>query len=281
MSTAGRRAVVGLLTAALVATASYASAQFGRGLGGFGLGGGGRMAPEVMPDAKFTICRIMFESRRSFRGSGSGWRTDYPLGDMNLMIRFSEITRAPVSFAPGRRPNNWVVRLTDEQLFNCPYTVASDVGRMGLTDEEAAHLRTYLLKGGFLWVDDFWGSDAWRFWLQEIGRVLPPSEYPVEEVPLTDPVFRSLFEVTQMPQIPNLPFWRGSGGETSEQGADSLDYPLRAIRDRQGRIMVVMTHNNDIADSWEREGDEPAFFYRFSPDGYALGVNVLLHALTH
>jgi hypothetical protein len=282
MSNVGRRAVVGLLTAALVATASYASAQFGRGLGGFGLGGGARMAPEAMPDAKFTICRVMFESVRTFRASGGGWRTDYPLGDMNLMIRFSEITRAPVSFDTDKRPNNWVVRLTDEQLFNCPYIVASDVGRMGLSDEEATHLRAYLLKGGFLWVDDFWGQQAWEYWVDEISRVLSPADYPIEVAPITDPIFRSLFDVTEMPQIPNLPFWRGSGGSsTSEVGAEGADYRMRVIRDRQGRIMVVMTHNNDIADSWEREGDEPAYFYRFSPDGYALGVNVLLHALTH
>ena len=86
----------------------------------------------------------------------------------------------------------------------------------------------------------------------------------------------------EMPQIPNLPFWRGSGGtSTSEQGAESLDHPLRAIRDKKGRVIVVITHNNDIADSWEREGENPEYFHRFSPIGYGLGVNVLLHALTH
>lgn len=280
MRRGGRRTTVAVLTAALLASATYASAQFGRGFGG--LGGGARMAPPEMPDRKFTICRIMFESVRTFAASGGGWRTDYPLGDQNLMIRFAELTKAPVSFDAGRRPNNWVVRLTDDQIFNCPYAVASDVGRMGLSDEEAAQLRLYLLKGGFLWVDDFWGSEAWRYWLAEIGRVLPPSEYPIEEVPLTDPMFSALFLVTEMPQIPNLPFWRGSGGSsTSEVGADGAYHPMRVIRDKQGRVMVAMTHNNDIADSWEREGDEPAYFYRFSPDGYALGVNVLLHALTH
>ncbi|MBI4263677.1 MAG: DUF4159 domain-containing protein [Acidobacteria bacterium] len=274
-----RRRSVALLVA-LVASAGLASAQFGRGFGG--LGGGIRLAPSVMPDAKFTICRIMFESARTFPAAGAGWRTDYPYGDMNLMIRFSELTRAPVSFEAGRRPNHWVVRLTDDALFSCPYTVASDVGRMGLGDYEAERLRTYLLKGGFLWVDDFWGSDAWRYWVSEISQVLPPAEYPIEEVPLTDPIFSSLIQVTKMPQIPNLPFWRGSGGSTtSEVGADGASYPMRVIRDEHGRVMVVMTHNNDIADSWEREGEDPAYFYRFSPDGYALGINVLLHAMTH
>jgi hypothetical protein len=153
---------------------------------------------------------------------------------------------------------------------------------MEIQPEEAEQFRTYFLKGGFLWVDDMWGPDAWRYWTAEIAKVLPAAEYPIQDVPMTDPIFKSQFEITEMPQIPNLPFWNRSGGRsTSEQGEESLDHQMRAIRDKQGRIIVVMTHNNDIADSWEREGDDPGYFYRFSPDGYALGVNVLLYALSH
>ena len=115
--------------------------------------------------------------------------------------------------------------MTDEALFNCPYTVASDVGRMGLSGYEVEHLRTYLLKGGFLWVDDVWGSDAWRYWVSQISQVLPPAEYPIEEVPLTDPIFSSLVQVTKMPQIPNLPFWRGSDGSSTSSERTAL--PIR------------------------------------------------------
>ena len=85
-----------------------------------------------------------------------------------------------------------------------------------------------------------------------------------------------------MPQITNIGFWRGNGGAiTSERGYDSDEVHLRAIRDSRGRVIVLMSHNTDIADSWEREGEDPAFFYQFSPRGYALGVDVLLHAMTH
>jgi hypothetical protein len=94
--------------AILVASAGIAFAQFGRGFGG--RDGGIRLAPAVMPDAKFTICRIMLEEVRTFPASGAGWRTDYPYGDMNLMIRFSELTRTPVSFDSGRRPNHYRTR---------------------------------------------------------------------------------------------------------------------------------------------------------------------------
>jgi hypothetical protein len=100
-------------------------------------------------------------------------------------------------------------------------------------------------------------------------------------VPTTDPIFQSQFVVKAMPQIPNIQYWRGSGGDTSERGADSAVAVFRAIRDDHGRIMIAMTHNTDIADAFEREGEDPEFFMRFSPNGYALGINVLLHALTH
>jgi len=146
---------------------------------------------------------------------------------------------------------------------------------------ESERLRTYLLKGGFLWVDDFWGDEAWESWVDEISRALPPSEFPIVDVPLGDPIFRSQFSVKALPQIPRMPFWISSGGQTSELGEESAQPHFRAIRDTTGRIMVMMTHNNDIADAWEREGENPAYFAAVGPNGYAVGINVLLYALTH
>src|SRR5687768_16024154 len=258
---------------------ALAWAQFG-GFGGE-LSTPIRRAPEVFPDRNFVVCRLQYREVRS-EPSGGGWRTDYPYGEINLMIRLSELTKTPVSFEGERQPTHYVVRLTDDALFECPLTMASDVGTIGLSDAEAEKLRLYLLKGGFLWVDDFWGTAAWQQWTRELAKVLPPSEYPIEDVPLTDPIFSGQFVVTAVPQITNIGFWRRSRGrETSERGSDSRDAHFRAIRDTQGRIMVVMTHNTDVADSWEREGEDPGFFYQFSPNGYALGINVLLYAMTH
>jgi hypothetical protein len=264
----------------LVTSAGAAYAQF---RGGFR---GDSNAPASYPplerhDRAFSFCRIQYTSVRR-EPSGGGWRTDYPYGEINLMIRLSELTKTPVPFESARQPTHYVVRLTDQALFECPMTMASDVGTVGLSDAEAAQLQLYLLKGGFLWVDDFWGTAAWEQWSREIGKVLPPSEYPIEDVSLSDPIFSSQFVVTAVPQITNIGFWRRSRGrETSERGADSRDAHFRAIRDTHGRIMVVMTHNTDVADSWEREGEDPGFFYQFSPNGYALGINVLLYAMTH
>ena len=277
-----------LVIALVLGSAAAAYAQRGRGFGGglgdfFGEGGGRvRFAPAQWPDRNFTVCRIMYTSVRR-EANGGGWRTDYPGGETNLMVRLSELTRTPISRDDSTsRPNVWVVRLTDPTLFDCPYTVASDVGTLGISQAEADNLRLYLLKGGFLWVDDFWGTPAWEQWSRELAKVFPAAEYPVEDIPVTDPIFHTLFDVKQAPQITNIQFWRSVGGrETSERGPDSRDVHFRTIRDKSGRMMVVMTHNSDVADSWEREGEDVGFFYQYSPDGYAFGINILLYAMTH
>ena len=240
-----------------------------------------RYAPARMPDAAFVVCRLVYQSVRA-EPMGIGWQTDYPYAEINLTTRLAELTKTRVSRDGGGHPNHFVVRLTDDELFNCPLTVASDVGSLGFRPEEIERLRNYLLKGGFLWVDDFWGTLAWRQWSTEIAKVLPPAKYPIVDVPIKDPMLRSLFEMAEVPQITNIQFWRGVRGQsTSERGSDSLEVHLRAIRDTHGRVMVLMTHNTDVADSWEREGEDSAFFYQFSPNGYALGINVLLYAMTH
>jgi len=274
------RLVQVLTVAAALLLSAAAYGQFGRGGGEFA-NIPARYMPRQLPDRNFVVCRLQYTSVRR-EPSGGGWRTDYPYGEINLTTRLSELTRTPVSRDSDGRPNHYVVRLIDNELFECPFTMASDVGTIGLHPDEVEQLRLYLLKGGFLWVDDFWGEAAWEQWRGELARVLPPSEYPIEDVALSDPIFRSQFTVTKVPQITNIGFWRRTGGrETSERGDETRIPHFRAIRDHHGRIMVVMTHNTDVADSWEREGEDPEFFYQFSPDGYAVGINVLLHAMTH
>jgi hypothetical protein len=159
--------------------------------------------------------------------------------------------------------------------------MATEVGAAYFDEDESARLRDYLIKGGFLWADDFWGSYAWDYWRSQIARVLSPGEYPIVDLPPSHPLFRSHFEVKAVPQIPSINFWGGRGGPTSERGSDSAVPHARAILDKAGRIMVLMTHNTDIGDSWEREGDDPDYFYTFSVNGYAFGINALVYAMTH
>ena len=91
----------------------------------------------------------------------------------------------------------------------------------------------------------------------------------------------TLYDVKEIPQVSSINFWRRTGGSTSERGYDSPYANFRGIADEHGRLMVVMTHNTDIADTWEREAESPEYFDRFSPVGYAVGVNIVVYALTH
>jgi hypothetical protein len=255
----------------VLASATFVLAQFRGG------NVSGTMAPARFPDGDFVVCRLVYTEARRY---GQGWRTDYPLGERNLSIRLSELTRTRVSFRADE-PNHYLVRLSDDELFSCPFLMAGDVGSMGISESDAERLRLYLLKGGFMWTDDHWGTEEWDVWTRELAKVFPPSEYPIEEITPDDPIFRTQFAVREMPQIPNIGYWRRSGGDTSEQGANSAVPHFYVVRDHGGRIMLAMTHNTDIADAFEREADDPVFFSRFSPTGYALGINVVLYALTH
>ena len=162
-------------------------------------GEGGLPPPKLarygtLPDAH------ALQKRPARRQQGPAGVTDYP-GRAEPLIRLSELTKTRVSRQASGVPHVWLVRLTDPALFGCAYLMASDVGTIGLSQEEVDGLRLYLKKGGFLWVDDFWGEAAWEQWSRELARAMPPSEYVIEDVPLTDPIFRSMLGVKRIPQI--------------------------------------------------------------------------------
>ena len=276
-STGARRIIGGIALAALLACASTALAQRRRG---FGYGYAPlRMASPESFDGAFNFCRIMFS--QSNDGDGGNWSVDYPHADVNLSIRLSELTRTRISRDASGEPNHVLLRLTDDLMFQCPFIMMTEVGSTYFSPAETERLREYLLKGGFLWADDFWGSWAWEVWAREIGKVLPPSEYPIVDVPLTHPIFHQQFEVKRVIQIPSIGHWRGMGGSTSERGEDSAEPHARAIYDKRGHMMVFITHNTDFGDAFEQEAADPQYFYMFSVEGYQLGINVLLYALTH
>jgi hypothetical protein len=269
---------------ALLGAVAAASAQqiwVGPGMGGFS-----RMAPRWATradfDGSFVYCRGYYEAVR-YEDGGMGWWTDYPGADNNFSVRLAELTRVSVKLDRHRQPGFVVVSLTDPLLYRCPILFMEDVGTLEFTEAEVASLRRFFLKGGFLWVDDFWGSRAWAAWERNISRVLPRGEFPIFDIPPTHPVMRTLYDVQQVPQVPSINFWytRGRRTRTSERGADSAEVHFRGIQDAHGRLMVLMSHNTDIADTWEREGENQEYFDRFSPAGYAIGVNVVLYAMTH
>src|SRR5688500_5025734 len=172
-----------LVAAALVlCVTSAAAAQFGRS----SLGGGGRNARPRFPTADtfghgFNFCRGIFTQVRRQAG-GSGWSTDYPDAELNFSIRLSELTKTRVTRDRSGTPEFVTVNLTDGELFQCPQLHMEDVGTISFDDEEIDALRRYLRKGGFLWVDDFWGTEAWGGWVGEGGRVRARTAYPRDDL---------------------------------------------------------------------------------------------------
>jgi uncharacterized protein DUF4159 len=260
---------------ALIVTTVALSAQRG-GIGGwFSIR---RPTPDTFK-GDFTFCRIAF--RAGYGGYGGGWGVDYPRADQNLSIRLSELSNAAVDLDEHGTPNFVVIQATEPELFKCPFVALTNHGRAYFSPEEVEALRAYLKKGGFLWADDAWGSYAWEHWLGEIRKVLPASDYELVDLPLNHSIFHTLFSAQRIPQIPNIGFFRGSGGQTSEQWEDSRTPHMYALVDHNGRIVVLTTHNTDFGDAYERESEDPEFFYRFSVEGYAIGINILLYAMTH
>jgi len=264
--------VIGLMLMTSIATAQ-------RRRGGYGFGRPAQFATLNDFDGTFQFCRVVFRANRA--GYGGNWSVDYPRADENLSIRLSELTKTPVGMDGDGTPKHLLIRLTDPTLFRCPFIMMTEVGSTYLDDAEAASLRQYLEKGGFLWADDFWGQGAWDVWEQELRKALPSGKYPIVDLDLSHPLFHTLMTVAKVPQIPSINFWAGSGGGTSERGADSAVPHVRAINDDHGRIMVLITHNTDFGDAFEREGDNREYFLTFSVQGYAFGVDALLYSMTH
>jgi Domain of unknown function (DUF4159) len=234
-------------------------------------------------DGSFNFCRVMFQSDRREK---QGWATDYPGADINFSVRLAELTKVRVKWTHDGEeeiPDAVVVRLTDEALFQCPFIFMEDAGTARFTAMEIQRLREYLLKGGFLLVSDYHGTYAKEQFDEEIGRALPRGEYPI--VDLTPPdhaLWRTMFPVTRLPQMASINTWRRTGGGTLERwNEDGAPPDARGIADAQGRLMVVMVHNTDVPDGWEREGEDPQYFFTFSPDAYAVGIDILLYAMTH
>ena len=274
-----RRPIVSLLVLAALIAATTVEAQFRRGFNrGFG---NVRLSTAADVDGSFQFCRIIFNGGFGGDNQGGSWNVDWPRADINLSIRLSELTKTTVGMLGDGEPNHLLLRLTDEVLYQCPFIMMTEVGSAALNEAEGAKLRDYLLKGGFLWVDDFWGGYAWQWWEAQLRRVLPADQYPIVELPRDHPLFHSNFQVQRTPQIASINFWAGSGGNTSERGADSAEVHTRAILDDKGRIMVLSTHNTDLGDSFEREGDDPEYFRTMSVPGYSFGINVLVYAMTH
>jgi len=250
--------------------------RYGRGRGRFDDAYELRGHPEV--PVGFTFCRLQFDEVRG-DPSGTGWAIEYPRAEQNFMTRLSELTVTGISRWNDGRPGHVVVRATSPELFQCPFLMMSSPGTAGFTDQEVRALREYLLKGGFLWGDDFWGDASWAHWEQQLARILPG--LTVRDIEPGHPLYDTFYLVRELPQIPSLNRYRPGLGTSERPGAEYATPHMRGVFDEDGQLLVLMTHNTDIADGWEREADMEVYAVAFAWKAYSLGVNVAIWMMTH
>jgi hypothetical protein len=222
----------------------------------------------------FTFVRLHYSvnGAHGFGGSGPNrWRIDFPDSDLNFSYRLQQMTSIKVD------PDARVLRITDKELFDFPFVYIVEPGRLTFTDEEIPILRRYLLNGGFLMVDDFWGEREWSAFQEEMKKVFPDRE--AQELPIEHPIFHCVFDIQTKPMIPGLPHYER--GQTTER-EDATEAHYKGIFDDKNRLMVMICHNTDLGDGWEREGENAGYFRDFAEKyAYPIGINVIYYAMTH
>jgi hypothetical protein len=226
----------------------------------------------------FTFARLRHETGGGFGfGRRMGWSEDYPLADVMISYRVHQITSLAVR--PGPNP----IDITKEDLQRYPFVYLSGVERLGLQEQEVVDLRNYLLNGGFMMVDNFWGDSAWNNFADELKRIFP-GRTPVE-LPIDHPIFHVVFNFKTKPQMPTAGVFESFGiyyDPNRDYNVLGHDPHYFALYDDKGRIMMVICHNNHYGDGWEHEGDDPVYFHAISEGmAYPMFINILVYAMTH
>ena len=207
--------------------------------------------------------------RLDWREGGTSWSQDYPRADRHFAQALRRLTR--INVRSVEQPINLD---DDDDVFNWPWLAAGELGDWKLTDAQAAKLRDYLLRGGFLYLDDFWGTQEWERFEESMKAVFPDRE--IVEIDDRDAIFHTVYDLNDRYQVPGEWALR-SGGTYRNDGA--VPY-WRGIYDDHDRLMVAMTFNSDVGDSWEW-ADEPHYPEKYSELGIRLGVNYVIYSLTH
>ncbi len=218
---------------------------------------------------EFYFTRAVYSGGRGFRGR-EAWRTDFPKADRQFLFIIQRLLKHLHLFE-GENP----IRLDDPELRRYPFLYALEVGYMDLTEAEVRGLRGYLQAGGFLVIDDFWGTWEWQNFEYQISRVLP--DRGIVELPLDHPIFHQFYDIDEILQVPAVNN-ACRGCPTYER--DGYVPRVFGIFDDDGELMVVINWNTDLGDAWEWS-EVPYYPIERSTFAYQLAVNFILYAMTH
>lgn len=218
--------------------------------------------------AEFEFVRLIYANNGMRFGGRDRWLTDWPDAEHHLLRGVRRLTRIDTD-QDGR-----YLSIMDDSLFDYPWLYAVEVGSWLLSDAEAARLRDYLLRGGFLVVDDFHGTREWAGFTQSMYRVFP--DRAIVDIPPDDPVFHVAYDLNEHVQIPGIQSLYS--GLTYEQ--DGYEPHWRGIYDDDGRLMVVINFNMDLGDAWEH-ADVPEYSLLYTTRAYKYAINYILYAMTH
>jgi hypothetical protein len=221
---------------------------------------------------EFTFVRGIYTSPYSpyNRGMGGSWTVDYPEADNHFITGLREWAGTNLNISS--RPE--ALEILDDRLFDYPFIYFVEPGFMELSDEEAVRLREYIARGGFLFLDDFWGEAEWQNVQEQLKKVLPDQE--IKELPLTHPILHSYLDIEEVVQVPNI--YNAQRGVTSEKGG-TVPYYM-GIEDKQGRLVVFISRNSDLGDAWEWINDS-RYPVKYGLAAYKVGINVVIYAMSH
>jgi hypothetical protein len=223
----------------------------------------------------FTFVRIRYDNAGGGLdndwgwGRWSSWSIDYPDADFNFLRGVTRLTNIHTNSSPA------VLRLDDDRIFEYPFIYMLEMGRNGgpkFNEKEISNLREYLLRGGFLFIDDFWGTLEWDIFYRAFAKVFP--DRPVVDLTKDHQIFHCFYDLDGPQMIPAI----GNPNNIPEQDVDSAYN--RALLDDDGRVIVLINWNSDIGDGWEHTY-HPAYPTKYANLAYQLGINYLVYAMTH
>lgn len=224
--------------------------------------------PDAYEKTEWAFARLMYPSGRSMWGYRGSWTTDFPKADRQFVQGVRRLTRIHT------RSTEQVVDLDTDEIFNWPWVYAVEVGHWNLNDAQCKKLREYLLRGGFLMVDDFHGTYEWEVFMAGMSRVFP--DRPVVEIDSKDAIMHVLYDLDERVQVPGIQYWYS--GRIAEK--DGIEPRWRGIYDDKGRIMVAICFNQDNGDAWEW-ADSPRYPEKYASQAYRMGINYIIYAMTH